>query len=185
MRAFVAVEIPEALKEGLAAVQDRLMRAGADGSWPRPQAVHLTLKFLGEVSEDRAPEILQALSRALPGAARFRIGVEGVGAFPSPERARVAWAGINGDLDQLAAVQAAVERGLVDVGVEREDRPFTPHVTLGRIRRIRAPKEWRRALEELKGFSLPVFDVLAIILMRSELKPSGAEHREIGRVELK
>ena len=102
MRAFIAIEIPEAVKEGMAAVQARLKSAGVDASWPRPEGIHLTLKFLGEVSEERVPQILQALALALSGTERFRLGVEGVGTFPNPASARVVWLGITGDVESLS-----------------------------------------------------------------------------------
>jgi 2'-5' RNA ligase len=185
MRAFIAVEIPQAVKEGLEEVLVRLRSAGADARWSRPESIHLTLKFLGEIGEERAPEILQTLAGALDDTKGFRLGVEGVGVFPNPECARVVWCGISGDVGALATLQAAVEQAVVGCGLEPDGRPYTPHLTLGRIRNIRHSGAWLKELEGVKGFRLPGFDLAAISLFRSDLGRAGAVHHELGRVALK
>lgn len=184
MRTFVAIEVPQEFKAGLAAVRDRLRGAGADASWSNPDAVHLTLKFLGEIDGERVPQIMRALESAASGTGRFRLHGEGVGTFPNPAAARVVWLGVAGDVDRLLALQAAVEGALADVGVERDSRPYTPHLTLGRIRRIRTRDAWLAALAEVGGVRLPGFEVAAVSLFSSELKPGGAVHRELGSVAL-
>ena len=184
MRAFVAVEIPEAVKEGLAAVQARLKSAGVAASWSRPEAVHLTLKFLGEVSEARAPEIIAALALAAKGAARFRLCAEGVGTFPGPAAARVVWLGVTGDVGSLRALRNAVERVMGDLGMKPDDRPYTPHLTLGRIRQIRKREAWLTGLNEVRNVRLPGFDVTAVSLISSDPRPEGAVYRELGSVTL-
>ena len=185
VRAFIAIEIPAAIKIAMAAAQDRLKTAGVDATWSRPEGVHLTLKFLGEVNEERGPEIIRVLKDALHDTERFRIGIAGVGTFPNPINPRVVWVGIAGDLAHLAALHAAVEQALAGVGLEREQRPFTPHLTLGRIKRIRDQGAWLTALGGIGGFEIPAFPVASISLMSSELKPAGAVYREIGTVALK
>lgn len=185
MRAFIAIEIPEAVKHGVAAAQGRLKGAGVEASWSRPEGLHLTLRFLGEVSEEFAREILETLTGALADTERFQVGGEGVGVFPNQSNTRVVWVGISGDLARLAALQAAVELALAGLGIEPEDRPFAPHLTLGRIKRIRRRGLWLKALDGIKDFKLPGFEVAAVSLMQSELKPGGAVYREIGRVALK
>ena len=185
MRTFIAIEVPEAIKEGMAAVQARLKGAGVDASWSRSEGIHLTLKFLGEMSEERVPEVMQALTRALGETERFRLSGEGVGTFPNPASARVVWLGVKGDADKLVALQAAVEQAMIGLGGEPDARPFTPHLTLGRVRRVRSRDLWLKGLEEVKNFKLPGFDVTAISLISSELRPTGAVYRELGRVALK
>jgi 2'-5' RNA ligase len=185
MRSFIAIEVPEAIKEGLARVQVRLKNAGVDASWSRPEGVHLTLKFLGEVGEERVPEIMGALARALSGAERFRLCGEGVGTFPNPASARVVWLGLAGDVKALAALQAAVEQAVSGLGMERDDRPYTPHLTLGRIKLIRNRPAWLEGLAGVRDCRLPGFEVAAVSLIESQLSPSGAVYRERGRLALK
>jgi len=182
MRAFIAIEIPAALKDGVAAAQSRLKGAGVDASWPRPEGVHLTLKFLGEVGEGRAPEIMQSLALTLIDTKRFRLRLEGIGTFPNPASARVVWLGITGDVEKLVALQAAIEHAMAGLGLETDGRPYTPHLTLGRIRNIRDRAAWSRGLEGVRDFKLPGFDATSISLIRSELKPTGALYRELGKV---
>ena len=185
MRAFIAIEIPEVIKEGMARAQVRLKGAGVDAGWPRSEGIHLTLKFLGETSDERVPQIMQALALALGGTERFRLSPEGVGTFPNPAAARVVWVGITGDGGRLVALQAAVEKAMAGMGMERDDRPYTPHLTLGRIKRIRELDRWLKGLDEFKDFKLPGFDVTSISLIGSDLKPTGAVYRELGRAALK
>ena len=185
MRAFIAIEVPQPLKVEMAAVQSRLKDAGVDANWSRPEGVHLTLKFLGEVREELAPEILGALTVALADATCFRLSLEGVGTFPNPASARVVWLGVTGDVGRLVALQAAVEEATAGVGMQRDDRPYTPHLTLGRVKRIRRRDAWLKGLEGVKNVTLPGFDVTAVGLIRSELGPGGAKYRELGNVALK
>ncbi len=182
MRAFIAIDIPEEATAAIAAVQAQLRSIGVAAGWSRPAGLHLTLKFLGEVPADRATEIVQALTLALGGMERFRLCLAGVGAFPNPASARVVWLGIAGDTGRLVALQAAVERVMVGLGLARDDRPYVPHLTLGRIRRIRNRDAWLKELAGLKDFKLPGFDVTAISLIRSELLPTGAVYHELGTV---
>lgn len=169
----------------MAVVQGRLKGAGVDAGWTRPEGVHLTLKFMGEVSESKIPEIINGLRRAAEGIGSFRLEVGGVGTFPSPKNARVVWVGISGDVEKLSRLQSSVEETISGIGFERDKRAFTPHLTLGRIKYIRSRDTWLKALDEVKDSSVSGFDVSAISLMKSELKPSGAVYTEIGRVELK
>lgn len=185
MRAFIAIEIPEALTAAIAAVQERLKSAGVDASWPRPEGIHLTLKFLGEISEGLVSEIVAALALALSETKRFRICIAGVGTFPNPVSPRVVWFGITGDVGRLVALQAAVEQVMAGVGLERDNRPYTPHLTLGRIKHIRRREIWLKGLAGIKDFKLPGFEVTSISLIRSDLRPPGAVYRELGRVPLK
>jgi 2'-5' RNA ligase len=185
MRTFIAIEIPEDIKQQMAEVQARLRNAAVDASWPRPEGVHLTLKFLGEAAESLLPAISNALHKSVEGIKPFRLEIAGTGAFPNARNARVVWIGLAGELDTLGLLQAAVENEMVRIGMERENRAFTPHLTLARIKYIRSRESLLSALEQVKDIRLPGFEVRAVSLMKSELKRSGAEYTEIARVELK
>jgi 2'-5' RNA ligase len=185
MRTFIAIEIPEEIKRQMMEVQNGLRNSGVDASWPRPEGIHLTLKFLGEVPEAKLPEIMSSLRSAVQGTGVFRLEVAGAGAFPNAKAARVVWVGLSGDVDKLNRLQDAVEKGMADIGFAREDRKFTPHLTLGRIKYIRSREVWLKALDGIKDVEIAGFDVGAVSLMKSELKRSGAEYAEMGRVELK
>lgn len=185
MRAFIAIEIPEEIKGGMARIQDELKRSGADAGWTRPEGVHLTLKFLGDVPEAKIDLTKNALAQAARDLSRFRLEIAGAGAFPNPKNPRVVWIGVSGDVDKLAMLQSSVEKSLTAAGFDREDRAFSPHLTLARIKYLRPRYSWQKAIDSIKDIRLSGFDVDHVSLMRSDLKPSGAVYTEIGRVELK
>jgi 2'-5' RNA ligase len=185
MRLFVAIEIPEDIKKLLAEVQEQIKDSGVDAGWTRSEGIHLTLKFLGDVPEANVPEIMTALSHATKETTGLRLELVGAGAFPNPKNARVVWIGVSGETDKLTRIQVAVEETMVALGFKREDRSFSPHLTLGRIKFIRSRDKWLKALDGIKDVKLSGFDVRTVSLMKSELKPSGAVYTEIGKVELK
>jgi RNA 2',3'-cyclic 3'-phosphodiesterase len=184
MRLFIAIELPEEIKRGMAAIQEQLRKSGADAGWTRLEGIHLTLKFLGEVAEAKVPEIKVAMTEAVQGAAGFRLEVAGAGAFPNNKNPRVLWLGVRGDTERLALLQSSVEGAMVKAGFDPEDRAFSPHLTLARIKYLRPRFSWPQAIETIKDAELGGMDVTAVSLMKSELKPSGAVYTEMGRVEL-
>jgi 2'-5' RNA ligase len=184
MRLFIAIEIPDEIKKEMAKVQEQLRKANVEASWPRPEGMHLTLKFLGEVPETKIAEIVRGLQTAAEGIGRFRLEVRGVGTFPNPRNARVVWIGLAGEVGKLTHLQESVENALERIGLARDERKFTAHLTLGRIKQVRSRDQWLAGLEELRDRSLQGFDVTAVSLMKSELKPSGAVYTEMGRVIL-
>jgi 2'-5' RNA ligase len=185
MRTFIAIEIPNEVKQQMAEVQAGLKKADIDASWPRPEGIHLTLKFLGEVPETKIDDIRNALALAVEGMSTFQLEIAGAGAFPNARNARVVWIGVSSEIEKLNRLQAAVEEALVRIGMEREDRPFKPHLTLARIKYVRSRERLLAALEQVKDVRLQGFEVKAVSLMKSELKRSGAEYTEIARIELK
>jgi 2'-5' RNA ligase len=184
MRLFIAIEIPDEIKQRMAEVQRRLQDTSVDAGWTRPEGIHLTLKFLGEVPEAKVRDIINGLQHAAEVVGPFRLEVGGVGTFPSPKNARVVWVGVSGDVEKLARLQSSVEETISEIGFERDKRAFTPHLTLGRTKYLRSRDTWLKALDEVKDIRLSGFDVAAVSLMKSELKPSGAVYTEVGRIEL-
>jgi len=185
MRTFIAIEIPAEIIKEMAKVQDELKRSGADAGWTRPEGIHLTLKFLGEVPEARIEEIKNALIQAAEATSRFRLKIAGAGAFPNPKNPRVVWLGVSGDRDRLSALQSLVDESMTAIGFDREERAFSPHLTLARIKYLRPGYSWQKAIDNIKDIRLAGFDVDHISLMKSDIKPSGAVYTELGRVSLK
>ena len=185
MRTFIAIELPGDLKQAIARVQDQLRGSGASANWTRPEGIHLTLKFLGEVPDVRALEIIAAMEGASQGIGRLSIAVEGAGAFPNAKVPRVLWLGVKGDIEKLAKLQVAVEDAMERLGFEREDRKFSPHLTLARIRFPRPRDNWPNVIEGIRDVKLGSFEAGHLSLMKSELRREGAVYTEVGRVELK
>jgi 2'-5' RNA ligase len=188
IRSFVAIELPQEAKNGLASLRREL---GRDEhrfvKWVDPGGIHLTLKFLGNIPSKRATEITEAMAKAVQGLSPFLLEISGLGAFPSVKRARVVWVGVGGELDKLSALQQNIDSALAPLGFAREERPFVPHLTVARVREGASPAE-RGSLGELVGSATfedkyPV-EVEAVKLMRSRLTPTGAIYTCLSAVAL-
>ena len=145
LRTFVAIELPAEVRAAIAAAQAELRGALGDraGSvrWVNPAGAHLTLKFLGDTPESAVPGVEAALRAALAGTAAFDLRTGALGCFPSGRAPRVLWLGLDGDLAPLTAARDAVEAAIAPLGWPTEARPFSPHLTLGRLRPEASPAE--------------------------------------------
>lgn len=172
----MAINLPDATRQALWDAVEPLRRTPFPVRWVQPEAIHVTLKFLGEAPDDRAAALKDALRRAAVGARPMPITVQGFGAFPAVSRPRVLWAGIDAE-PALELLQHAVEREFAPLGYPTEVRPFHPHITLARAgREARAP-----AFHGLEGqFETLRFAETVVIesldLMRSRLSPRGASY---------
>jgi len=184
MRLFIAIELPPEIKQGIAKVQEQLRAAGANAGWTRPEGIHLTLKFLGEVPELKGQEILQALAGATQGIGKLNLEVAGAGAFPNTKNPRVLWLGITGDVEKLGSLQAAVENAMTGLGFEREERKFSPHLTMARIKFSKPRDNWQQRIESIRDVKLGRFEADHVSLMKSELKREGAVYMELAQISL-
>ena len=188
VRSFIAVELPDGLKVELTRLQARL-RLGEPSwvKWVNPNAIHLTLKFLGSIAVDRISEITRAMEEATQGISPFHLEVKDLGAFPNLRRVQVIWVGISGEIDKLNQLQQHLESNLARLGFASETRPFTPHLTLARIRN-RSSNDERQRLGQLiatTNFTAAyAIKVDAINLMRSQLTREGAIYSRISSVGL-
>jgi 2'-5' RNA ligase len=187
LRCFIAVELPEKIRLELAHLEGSLKSEVTPFvKWVDPQSIHLTLKFLGNVAPDKVTEITEAVTEAARGISPFDLEVGGLGAFPNAKQPRVAWVGIRGEVDKLMSLQQRVDSNLSPLCFPKESRPFSPHLTLGRLREKTSPRE-RQHLGELlmsTGFETAFrFKVDAISLMRSRLTPAGAVYSCLARVK--
>jgi len=178
IRSFIAIELPEEARKGLARLRKELERDEHKFvKWVDPGGIHLTLKFLGNIPSKRVREITEAIEEAAQGIYPFHLEIGGLGAFPSLRQARVFWVGISGEVDKLSRLQQNIDSALAVLGFSKEERSFVPHLTLARIRQGASPLE-RRSLGELVGST--IFEdkyhvkVESISLMRSQLTPAGA-----------
>ena len=184
MRLFIAIEIPEDIKKLITEVQGKIKGSGVHANWTRPEGVHFTLKFLGEVPESKVGAIMTSLTSTCKGINTFQLEISNAGAFPNIRNPRVIWLGISGETGPLAKIQVSIEEGMANLGFEREKRKFSPHLTLARIKYLKEHDNWQKALDSVKDIRFPEFAVDHVSLMKSELKPSGAVYTEIGKVEL-
>jgi 2'-5' RNA ligase len=189
IRSFIAIELPDAVKASLSSLKDRLRPAEHPYvKWVGPEGIHLTLKFLGNIAQDRVPLIIEAIAPGAQGISPFQLQIGGLGAFPNLQRPQVIWVAIKGEVEKLAMLQTGIEQALVPLGFAPESRSFTPHLTLGRLRQRVSPGE-RRSIGELmmatEFESGPAMEVKEISLMRSKLTPSGAIYSRLASIELK
>lgn len=176
MRMFVAVNLPEDERRAAYEAAAPLRDAGLPVQWVAEASLHVTLKFLGEVAEERAVAIGAALDAGVAAARRFEIGLGGAGAFPALARPRVIWLGVEPH-PALELLANDVERALRPFGFEAELRPFQPHITLGRVRRGARPGAFA-GLERLVGAVAweGIAPVDSVDLMARVLGPGGAAY---------
>jgi 2'-5' RNA ligase len=189
MRCFVAFDLPAELRARLADVLAGLDSVTPEGAvrWVRPQSIHLTLKFLGEITPDAIPGLVGALQSAAERSQPFTFSVGGLGCFPNPARARVVWIGIREDSGAMHKLYEDVETSLAGLGFRREDRPFSPHLTLGRVRREAGTGAARRVGEAVQRVPAPALGEVStgpLILFRSDLRPTGAVYTRVATFSL-
>ena len=179
IRSFIAIEIPSPLKARMEEIQRQLRRTDADVKWVRPEAIHLTLKFLGSIRQEDVERISQALALVVADGESFEVRVQGMGCFPNLRNPRVVWLGVDRGKEALASLQRAIEGKMAELSFPPEDRPFSPHLTMGRIRSPRGRVGLAQALEKHQGVEIGTFQAREVILFRSELRPSGAVYTKL------
>jgi RNA 2',3'-cyclic 3'-phosphodiesterase len=179
MRAFIAIDLPDALHATLAAAQREFRPSAPDARWSRPEGIHLTLKFLGEISDAQTKQVVEALAQLGPFKP-FAIEVKGFGFFPNAQGPRVFWAGVTAP-PALAELASHIEARLEKTGFEREDRPFSPHLTLARFKVPRAQPELSTAVAARAENSLGKFKASEFFLFESTLSPQGSQYKKIMR----
>ena len=188
IRAFIAVELPDFLKEELGRIES-ILKAGntTPVKWVDFESIHLTLKFLGDIESDRISQILEGIRSACAGISSFELEIKGMGVFPNPARARIAWVGLVDATDELNLLQRNIEAEMKKLGCERETRKFSPHLTLARVRDQATPEERKRFGNLVKAttFSSASIRIDSISLMKSRLTRQGAIYTRIGSIRLK
>lgn len=188
VRLFVACEVPDEVRAGIGAVIEKLRgRSGVDVRWIRPEGVHVTLKFLGEVPLKKLPAVKLAVQEAVAVHSPFELEFSNIGIFGGREGLRIMWAGIAGDVLRLEALVRSVNAAFAVVGFEPERRPFRPHLTLGRVR-DEVPTRRRAEIEVAVGkMDMPpnTWRTTQVSLMRSRLTPTGAVYEVLATFPLR
>ena len=184
LRVFAAIELPPELTERLAGIMAELgpMLPRKSIRWARAEGIHLTLKFYGEVASDRLPALQQSLKTAAASAHPMSLEAGSLGVFPNPFRPRVLWVGLAGDVQNLRALQIAIDALSTPLGFKPEARDFTPHLTLGRFHGSLRLPEREKLVEALKDPRYAQFGALTaetLSLIRSNLKPGGAVYTRL------
>lgn len=188
IRAFIALELPEPIRRNLADISERLKRELSDVPlrWVPIQNMHLTLKFLGDVKPDQVEKITLVIRRLCSNYSPFEIRVDKLGVFPNKQRARVLWVGIDSQIS-LNKLVDAFEMDLSELGFASESRPYSPHLTLARVRGHARLVDLQKINELVSSTSLPrsAFALAnKIVLFRSELNPSGSVYNALSEFVL-
>ena len=184
VRVFVSVGLSTEAREALIDAVERIRQEVPEGiQWARPAGMHLTLKFLGNISSINVPSLLECVREVACAHPSFGLKLTGLGMFPNRRKPRVLWAGVGGDLDALSSLQQAGEDAINALGYSPEQRPFRPHITLGRPRRSVSDSQLTRIGTVVSSLTPPSpisWRVECVDVMRSELHPSGARYTVLG-----
>lgn len=188
IRTFIAVDLPENVKEAIGQVSEQLqdILSGTPVRWVNAEKIHLTLKFLGDVSRENISIVQKILESEASKRQAMEIGIGGIGAFPKIRHPRVIWIGVEAPSD-LFDLRRGIESGVARLGYNYDKYDFTPHLTLGRISRKASAQDVRRVGKALHDFQvgfLGVARISAVHLYRSDLQPEGAKYTRLFSAEL-
>ncbi|MDO8281708.1 MAG: RNA 2',3'-cyclic phosphodiesterase [Thermodesulfovibrionia bacterium] len=183
LRCFIAIELPEEIKESLAETQRELQKYGADIRWVRPENIHLTLKFLGDTAEDHIKKISENLSGVCKGFKVFNLEMTGLGVFPGTMSPKVLWAGLIGS-NNIIDLQKEIESSMAEIGFKPENRVFSPHLTIGRFRSPENKDALLEAVTSEKVKNQGIFEVKTAVLIKSSLTNSGSVYTKISEALL-
>ncbi|MCD6568041.1 MAG: RNA 2',3'-cyclic phosphodiesterase [Dehalococcoidia bacterium] len=188
IRSFIAIELPLEVRKELAMLRKEMERGGHRFvRWVNVDGIHLTLKFLGDISFEQVAEITEVMAKSRRGISSFQLELAGLGGFPDLKRPRIIWVGISGEVNQLLKLQRSLDLSLASLGFAREMRPFTAHLTLARVNQGISSVQLNSlggliAATEFEGKR--AFEVDSVNLMRSHLTGGGAVYSCLSSVAL-
>lgn len=184
MRCFIAINLDDAVKAALAKIQGKFRDLPGKVSWTNSDQMHLTLKFLGELPDDKIDQAAKLLEQCAGQVGTFDFTIAGLGAFPPGDRQlRVLWVGIDAP-PELIKLNELCEQAFDELGVPAEKREFKPHLTIARIRQTKQPDTFRRVIAENKDFVAGTQSAEKVVLYASELEPTGAIHTPLATIAL-
>ena len=180
IRSFLAFELPPEIKEQIRDVSDELKRSNMNVRWVKPENIHLTIVFLGDVREGDISAIAREIEQICCGFHPFEISLKGLGLFPDRRRPRVLWAGYDGDIERMSDMRDVLYERLKPFEIKEEKRKFKPHLTLGRFRNPRkGTPELDEIIKRYESFSSPAFQANELMFFKSELRPRGPEYTKL------
>jgi 2'-5' RNA ligase len=184
IRTFIAVRLPEDIRRRVAEIGRKLKESGADVKWVPEENLHVTIKFIGPVEPVRLSALASAVEQAAKGTAPFTVSVGGAGAFPKILRPSVVWVGITSGAEELTALAGRVESFAEEAGFPREERKFSPHITVGRVKTPAGMQKLSASLEQFKFVEAGSFTIGTVSVMKSQLTPSGPVYSVMAEYEL-
>ena len=184
MRLFIAIELSPKQRHETLNLQHRLVNRLEGVSWVKPEALHITLKFLGDSDPQAVDDIIKVMQDISLASNTFTFNLAGLGAFPSPTRARVLWTGVQEGADELIDIASRLEESLTFLRFKHEKRPYHPHLTLGRIRRPLAEGIVDHVIDDEKNYLSDRAPVDSFILFESHLTRQGAIYKVLYKQSL-
>ncbi|HMC65603.1 MAG TPA: RNA 2',3'-cyclic phosphodiesterase [Gemmataceae bacterium] len=185
IRTFVAVDLDKSIRDRTVALQEALARSGTEVKWVEPENLHVTLLFLGEVEDRTVPAVCRVVVDEAAKHAAFAMSVETAGCYPSPRRPRVLWVGLGRGAQELCALHDALEPPLLELGCyRREERQYSPHITLGRVKSDRPTDKLSAALATYAGWKCGEGNVSEVLVLSSKLGSGGPEYAVLARAKL-
>ena len=184
IRSFLAIELPEAIRKRIEEIQRDLRSLNSDVRWVSPEKIHLTLKFFGNIEESRVDTIAKSIEPLVGGTQPFSLEAKGMGAFPNIKNPRVIWMGLIDEKQVLVPLQKQLESTLATIGFQVEDRPFRPHLTLGRVNSSRGKDELIGRIEKYKEEKFGDVEVKRLVLFKSDLRPTGPIYTLLRQIKL-
>ena len=184
VRTFVAITLHGSLHNTLSEIVSKLSSANAKVKWVKPENVHLTLKFLGNVEEERLPEVFSACERAAEGVSPIDLEMRALGCFPDTKSPRIVWLGIERGVEAVKRLQERVENEFTAVGFSREEKAFKAHLTIGRVKGKQGMSRLCRLLEEERNIFVGVMHAEKISVMKSKTLPAGPVYSEMKAIPL-
>lgn len=188
MRTFIAIELPQEVKNALVKLQEQLRKTGADVNWVQPDNIHLTLKFLGEIGEKKLDKINSILEKAAKEYSCFQAEISTLGAFPKINYPRVIWVGIEKGGIEIKKIVQELEEQIEKIGIAKESRPFSTHITIARVRSALNQQALAQELNQLIHYfdeKKLQFKARGITLFKSILGPGGAAYEPLKVINLK
>ena len=183
MRTFIAIDVSDEVRSAVGTFTSALKKEKARVSWVKPENVHITLKFLGEIDEEKIPEIIGALQECSKKQKPFEITIKGSGGFPNLKKPRIIWVGMTEGIEELKSLAGAADNELSKLGFEKEKRAFKPHLTIGRVKALIDNESFIKKIQSTEFYG-GRFTAGKISLMKSDLKPSGAEYTKLETINL-
>lgn len=180
IRSFLAFEQPSEIQAILSRVSGELRRSPLDVRWVKPENIHLTVVFLGNIRSEDVETLENPLQKLCLTYGPFQISLKGTGCFPHSRKPRVLWIGLEGDLERMGRFRDSLQEEMQSFGIPKEDRAFRPHLTLGRFRSVgRADRELDEVLTRHRDLSGPVCWLKELILFKSEIRPEGSVYTRL------
>lgn len=185
IRTFIAIQMPADIRRKLAGIGEELKKSGADAKWVHEENFHITLKFLGNVTAERVTAVSEVVRFIAEQTEAFDLVLSGVGAFPRLSRPSVVWVGISDGSDRIASLAEKIDFELGRLGFECENRPFSGHVTVARVRTPKNLERLKGMIENLQGQHVGAFGVESVAIMKSELRRTGPIYTAINEYGLR